>query len=157
MIQAHPEQLHRANTVRLEQGISIRSVARRLDMSQADTRELLDETHNLSLRDLYRLQAILEVPVATLLVESNDPLSPAVSQRAQFVRLSKTVQSLLELNGDPSLQRHLRNLSCLVFEIFPEGAEVSAWHTVGQRRTANEPSYRDEHPIRAFDGMEDEE
>lgn len=162
MIQAAPtepprSQLHRANTVRLEQGISIRSLSRRLNISQAEVREMLDEKNNLSLEQLYRLQEALGVPVPQLLVEELDPLSPHVCQRARFVRLAKTVHALLEYNADPCLVGHLQNLAAQVFEMFPEGAQVGAWHSVGQRRSKDEASYRDENPVPVIDGLEADE
>ena len=80
----HP--LHRLAAVRQQQGISRRTVARRLNIDLATVRTQEAETSDISLSQLYEWQKVLEVPLSELLFEADDSLSAPVLQRAQLVR-----------------------------------------------------------------------
>ena len=130
--------LHRLATVRRQQGISVRNLARRLGCDIATVRAQEGETTDISLSALYAWQRVLEVPVAELLVDSDAPLSPPVMQRAQMVKVMKTVAAIVEKADSPSMKRLLQMLCNQLLEIMPELADVAPWHTVGQRRTLDE-------------------
>ena len=95
-VPANHRALHRLATVRRLQGISRRTVARRLNVEVAEIRRQEEETNDLPLSVLYEWQKALDVPVAELLVESEDALSQPLLQRAQLVRLMKTALAILE-------------------------------------------------------------
>lgn len=133
---AHP--LHRLATVRRQQGISQRNIARRLNIDIATVRDQEEETADLPLSTLYLWQRILEVPIAELLVDSNAPLSPPVFERARMVKVMKTVAAIAEKADTPSMKRLLQMLIEQLLEIMPELTDVAPWHTVGQRRTLDE-------------------
>ena len=66
------------------------------------------------------------------------PLSTPVSQRARMLRVMKTAKALAEASHEPPVQRFATMLISQLVELMPELQEVSAWHTVGQRRTQDE-------------------
>ena len=82
-----PLNLHRIATVRRQQGISLRGLARQQRTTVRELEAEEDEAADLRLSRLYWWQNALDVPVADLLVESNGPLSPPVLQRARLVRV----------------------------------------------------------------------
>jgi transcriptional regulator with XRE-family HTH domain len=135
---AGARRLHRLAEVRRQQGVSRRTVARRLnkDVRQVKLQERQDV--DLPLSELYRWQQVLDVPVSELLVDSNDPLSPPVMQRAQLVRLMKTAAAILERSQQLGIRRMAENLVAQLVEIMPELAEVHSWHAVGKRRSQDE-------------------
>ena len=118
--------------------MSIRSAARRLGISMQEVREQENPTHDLSLSQLVRWQEVLEVPLVDLLVDSSGPLSEPVNQRARMLRVMKTAKALEETATDTPIQRLTAMLITQLVEVMPELKEVSAWHSVGQRRTQDE-------------------
>lgn len=130
--------MQRLATVRRRQGISRRTIARRLNVDLNQVREQESETADLPLSVVYAWQRALEVPVAELLVEASDTLSTPILERSQLVRLMKTVQAIREESKQVSIRRMAQTLADQLIEIMPELAEVSSWHTVGQRRRLDE-------------------
>ena len=130
--------LHRISEVRRQQGISLRSAARRMSAEVSQLKEEEQETTDLRLSDLYRWQQALEVPVTDLLSEQTEPLSRPVMLRAQMVRVMKTAGAILEQSDASGVQAMAQTLVGQLIEIMPELAEVSPWHTVGQRRSLDD-------------------
>lgn len=130
--------LHRLGTVRRLQGISRRTVARRLNTEVATVKLQERETADIPLSTLYEWQKALEVPVAELLVETDDPLSTPVLKRAQLVRVMKTVQAILAQAKQVRVRRLAQTMVDQLIELMPELAEVGPWHTVGKRRRRDE-------------------
>ena len=130
--------LHRLATVRRLQGISRRVVARRMciDISEVSRQE--EETADLPLSKLYEWQKVLDVPVAELLIESQDTLAKPLLQRAQLVRLMKTALAIFEQSAEDTVRLMAQTLVDQLVEIMPELRGVSAWHTVGKRRRLDE-------------------
>jgi transcriptional regulator with XRE-family HTH domain len=130
--------LHRIGQVRQEQGVSVRSVARRLGMSMQDVRDQEHPTSDLRISQVMQWQQVLEVPLADLLLDTEGPLSAPVSQRARMLRVMKTAKALAESASEAPIQRLASMLISQLVEVMPELQEVSAWHSVGQRRTQDE-------------------
>lgn len=130
--------LHRLGAVRRREGISRRTLARRLSVDVTHVKSQENEGTDMLLSTLYRWQEALEVPVAELLVESNDPLSAPVLKRAQMIRLMKTARTILERAHQVSIRRMAQTLIEQLLEVMPELATVNPWHAVGQRRTRAE-------------------
>ena len=80
----------------------------------------------------------LDVPLADLLVECEEPLSAPVLQRARLVRLMKTAAAIQEKSDSRSVRRLADTLVQQLVEIMPELKGVTAWHSVGQRRSLEE-------------------
>lgn len=132
------KQLHRIHEVREQQGTSLRSVARKLNLPMQEVRAQEETSTDLRISDLLKWQEILEVPLSDLLVDTQGPLSDAVGSRASMLRVMKTAKAILETAEDDSVNRLARMLVEQLVQMMPELAEVSAWHTVGQRRTQDE-------------------
>ncbi|NOY30015.1 MAG: helix-turn-helix transcriptional regulator [Planctomycetes bacterium] len=131
-------ELHRVSEVRVQQGASLRSVARKLNLSVQEVREQENGTTDLRITDLLQWQEILEVPLADLLIDSEGPLSEPVCKRARMLRIMKTAKAIKEGAHNRSVIRLANMLIGQLVEIMPELSEVAAWHTVGQRRTQEE-------------------
>jgi transcriptional regulator with XRE-family HTH domain len=134
----HDHPLHRLAAVRREQGVSLRNMARRMGADISSILHQEQETSDLPLSVLYQWQRALEVPVADLLVDSDAPLSTPVMSRARMVKVMKTAVALMEKVHTKPQRRLITMLMEQLLEIMPELREVSAWHSVGQRRTLDE-------------------
>jgi transcriptional regulator with XRE-family HTH domain len=130
--------LHRLAEVRRRQGITRRTLARRLNTDVATVKLLEQPTSDLLLSTLYAWQEVLDAPVAELLIECEEPLSTPVLKRAQMVRLMKTAGAILERASQPSIRRMAQMLVDQLCEVMPELKGVSPWHAVGRRRTQDE-------------------
>ncbi len=142
-----PQALHRIAEVRKLQGISVRSASRRMGIPMEQVRREEKPDSNLNMEDLVRWQQALEVPMVDLLVDENSPLSTPVLARAKWLRIMKTVKALVETTESSSVQRMARMLEDQVLEVMPELKDVSAWHSVGQRRTQDEVGRIAESPV----------
>jgi hypothetical protein len=138
------QQLHEA---RRRQGLSVRCVAQRLNLSVGEVRAQEDVHADMLLSDLYRWQSVLEVPLEELLADPQDGLSPRVLMRARMLRVMKTARALRAQARSESEHRLAKLLISQLIEIMPELKEVSAWPTVGHRRTADEMGRIAENPI----------
>ena len=130
--------LHRIADVRRRQGISVRSAARRLQMSIDQVRRQEEPSNDMLLSELLRWQQALHVPLADLLVETDGPLSEPIMTRARLLRIMKTVRAIKETATSSSIQRFATMLEQQLVELMPELKDVSAWHSIGQRRSPNE-------------------
>jgi transcriptional regulator with XRE-family HTH domain len=130
--------LQRLALVRRLQGVSRRTMARRLNIEIEQVRQQERETANLPLSVLYAWQKALDVPIAELLVEASDSLASPVLERSQLVRLMKTVLAVRERAKQESIQRMAQTMSNQLVEIMPELANIGPWQTVGKRRQRNE-------------------
>ncbi len=135
---APPRRLHRIALVRRQQGVSLRTAARHLGEHASQLRLQEDETTDLRLSQIYQWQKVLDVPVSDLLVEADGPLSRPVLHRAQMVRLMKTAAAIQEAADSDAVRRMAENMINQLVEVMPELGEISAWHSVGQRRSQEE-------------------
>lgn len=129
---------HRIQEVRRQQGVSLRSAARSLGADMRTVRQQEQAGADLKISDLQKWQKALDVPVAELLVESDECLSGPVLERARMIRLMKTAAAILERAPNPSISRMATMLVEQLVEIMPELKSVGPWHQVGQRRSAEE-------------------
>lgn len=113
-------------------------MARRLGADVSTVLHQEEEDSDLPLSVLYHWQRALDVPVADLLVDSDAPLSAPVMERARMVKVMKTAVAIMEKAQTNSQRRLVTMLMEQLIEIMPELREVSAWHSVGQRRTLDE-------------------
>ncbi len=123
----HATALHRVSTVRKQQGVTLRTAARRWGVEIAKVRELEKETSNLTLSQLYAWQELLNVPIEELLCECDRPLSNPIMRRAQLVRLMKTAATLEKYSVNPPVQRLLTMLREQLIEMMPELENVGPW------------------------------
>ena len=130
--------LHRIADVRRLQGVTLRNVSRRLGAPLAVVRRQEQPDCDLRISDLMQWQEVLEVPVAELLVEGEGQLSGPVLQRSRMVKLMKTAAAIRERPHDSTTGRMVSMLIEQILELMPELADVTPWHTVGQRRTLDD-------------------
>lgn len=132
------QKLHRIATVRNQQGVSLRSASRQMGRTMSTVRSQEDETQDLRISELARWQKVLGVPLQDLLIDPDPPLSKPVMERAKLVRLMKTAAALKENVKSEGATRLATMLIQQLVEIMPELEHVSAWHSVGQRRSLDE-------------------
>lgn len=130
--------LHRLASARRSQGVSHRTISRKLKVDMATVRAQEGADTDILLSTLYQWQAVLDVPVEELLVEAQEPLSTPVLKRAQLLRLMKTTAAILERSQQPAIRRMAQTMVAQLIEIMPELREVAPWHAVGRRRTQDE-------------------
>lgn len=136
--QRRGRQLHRIAEVRRLQGVTLRNVSRRLGAPLAAIRRQEQPDCDLRLSELMQWQAVLDVPVAELLVEGEGQLSGPVLQRSRMVKLMKTAAAIRDRAHDSTTGRMVSMLIEQILELMPELADVTPWHTTGQRRTLDE-------------------
>lgn len=129
---------HRIQEVCLQQGATLRALSRKMELGVNEIRQQEDPHTDLRISDLLKWQKVLDVPLADLLVDNEGPLSEPVTRRANMLRVMKTAKAILESAQDRTVKRLAEMLVSQLVEIMPELSEVSAWHTVGQRRTQND-------------------
>jgi transcriptional regulator with XRE-family HTH domain len=130
--------LHRVGAVRRLQGLSPRSIARKLNLDVAAVKLQERPGTDLRLSELYLWQQVLDVPIGELLVESGDHLAAPVLRRAQLVRIMKTAMAIHESTHQESIRRMALTLIEQLKELMPELQHITAWHTVGKRRRRDE-------------------
>jgi transcriptional regulator with XRE-family HTH domain len=130
--------LQRLALVRRLQGVSRRTMARRLNIEVEQLRQQENATADLPLSVLYAWQKALDVPVGELLVEASDSLASPVLERSQLVRLMKTVLAVRAHARQESIQRMAQTMANQLVEIMPELANVGPWQAVGKRRQRSE-------------------
>jgi transcriptional regulator with XRE-family HTH domain len=132
---------------RRRQGLSVRCVAQRLNLTVGEVRAQEEGDADMLLSELYRWQSVLDVPLEELLADPQDSLSPRVLLRARMLRVMKTARAVRAQARSESVHRLAKLLISQLIEIMPELKEVAAWPTVGHRRTADEMGRIAEHPI----------
>lgn len=135
---ATDRRLHRVRTVRLRQGVSLRSAARHMGSDVRTLRLREQESSDLRISELHDWQKALEVPLSELIVDTDEPLSRPVLERARLIRLMKTAAAIQERSTNVEVQRMAQTLVEQLVEVMPELKEVSPWHTFGQRRSLEE-------------------
>jgi hypothetical protein len=96
------------------------------------------KTSDLLLSQLYQWQAALGVPICELLGDAGDALSPPVLERAQMLRLMKTVAAIRQRAEKLPIRRMAQMLTEQILDIMPELKDVSPWNAVGRRRTLDD-------------------
>jgi transcriptional regulator with XRE-family HTH domain len=151
----HPKRLHRVATVRRQEGMSKRSVARKLKVSIRDVDELENEFRDLSIETLYRWAAVLKVPVIELLLPLSEETPTYLKQRGQLVQMMKTVEMLRKEQHSTTVKRLIGNLRRLLLAIMPELVEVRAWPKDGAARCNDRISRIELHVVRDSGDFED--
>ncbi|MBN2578749.1 MAG: helix-turn-helix transcriptional regulator [Pirellulales bacterium] len=130
--------LHRLAQVRRQQGVSRRTIARRLNIDAAAIRQQELETSDMTLSQLYRWQTVLDVPISELLVEADEAISPPLLLRAQLVRLMKSALAIKGNVKQESVRRMVQTIIDQLLDMMPELSGVGPWHAVGKRRRLDE-------------------
>ena len=145
--QGGERKLHQVGAARRRQGLSVRCVAQRLGIPASEVSAQEDEHTDMLLSELYRWQAAVDVPITELIVGPTETLSPPVLTRARMLLIMKTAMAIRRGARSEAERSLARLLIDQILEIMPELREVSAWPTVGHRRTADEMGRIAENPI----------
>ena len=122
---------HRIQEIRRREGVSLRSAARNLGLDARTVREQEQSSQDLKISDLQRWQKALDVPIAELLVESDEALSGPDPGTHRMVRLMKTAAAIQERADGSRVGRLAQMLVEQLVEIMPELKDVGP---VAQRR-----------------------
>lgn len=131
--------LHRLATVRRRQGVALRTVARYLNVDMEEAARQEQETTDLTVSTLQRWQEVLDVPIAELLIESEEMLSGPVMERARLIKVMKTAATILDKSDSPRVRRLAETMMTQLVEIMPELEGIGPWHEqTGARRGREE-------------------
>lgn len=128
-----PAALHRVRAVREQQGLSLRSAAKRVGVDVRVYRLMEEPSNDLSLSELRTIQQAFDVPLIDLL-EDTHSLSRPVEERAKLVKIMKTAAAMREIKSNSRVERLCQMLSEQLIELMPELAEVGGWPQFGARR-----------------------
>lgn len=130
----HAFLLNRIAEVRVQQGLTLRTVSRRTGLPVRELRVQEKPSANLSLKDLHLWKEALEVPLEHLLVDRDASICESIQSRASLVKIMKTVASVREIVVSKRLIRMLDTLRQQLVELMPELSTVRAWQTNANRR-----------------------
>lgn len=133
-----PRRLHRIRELRKQQGITLRTVSRKLGMPASVVREEEKPESDMLVSQLAQWADILDVPIADLLEEPQNNLSSPIRERAKLVRIMKTVKAISERTQEPNVGILAEVLIDQLTDLMPELAEINAWNNVGQRRSTSD-------------------
>ncbi len=125
--------LNRIAEVRKSQGLSERTLAKRLNITTEQLQRLEDPCNDLSISQLVAVQVALEVPLVDLLEDTNS-LSRPVQERAKLVKVMKTAAAIKECKLTSRAMRLAEMLREQLLDLMPELKEVSSWPQFGSRR-----------------------
>lgn len=125
--------LHRVRMVREQQGLSLRSAAKRVGVDVRVYKNMEEPSNDLSLSELRAIQAAFDVPLIDLLEDSHS-LSRPVEERAKLVKIMKTAAAMREMKSNPRVERLSQMLTEQLIELMPELADVGGWPQFGARR-----------------------
>ena len=134
----HAFLLNRIAEVRVQQGLSLRTVSRRTGLPVRELRVQERPSANLSLKDLHIWKEALEVPLEHLLIDRDLSICQSIQSRASLVKIMKTVASVREIVVSQRLIRMLDMLKHQLVELMPELSTVRAWQTNANRRPQDE-------------------
>ena len=112
--------LHRIKQVRIAEGFSLRSVARRMNQETSILRDQEHEGKDLTLTELYRWQAALNVPVHELLIEPECALSEPIRTRASLIRMATTAKAVLKTSTTRVTRCLAQELLHQLIDMMPE-------------------------------------
>lgn len=124
---------HRVAEVRKSQGLTERTVAKRMGIDVRTFRTLECATTDLTISELTALQKALDVPLIDLLVDSTT-LSRPVEERAKLVKTMKTAVAIRETKTAGRVGKLAEMLCNQLVDLMPELSEVSGWPQFGARR-----------------------
>jgi hypothetical protein len=130
--------LHRVGDVLQQEAISLRTIARRMNVTSDQARTEMNPQRDMRLSELYRWKAALNVPTVDLLVRPDIGLSDSVDFRASLLKIMKTVRSIQDVSHGENIDRLAARLARQLTDLMPELKDVSSWPSVGKRRSLDE-------------------
>ncbi|MEM9659430.1 MAG: hypothetical protein AAF961_13815 [Planctomycetota bacterium] len=142
-----PRRLHRIADVMRQENMTIRNAATRMKVTQSRVKREMSPNQDLTITDLMRWQKMLKVPLADLIAEPTDELSPQVQLRGGLLKAMRTVRTIQEATSDPREAKLAERLAQQLTALMPELCHAAAWPSVGQRRTLDEEGAISQHPM----------
>jgi len=144
--------LNNIREVRKREGITIRTMIKRLGITKYEYEKLEADDKDLKISELQRIQAALCVPLQELITPADeDPSFEFITDRVHVLRAYKSAMSLQKLlasSGKADVKRMLERLIADLLVIFPEldghtinrddSTGVHGW-PIGHRRTNDNP------------------
>jgi transcriptional regulator with XRE-family HTH domain len=130
--------LHRLGEARWQEGLSRRTIARRLGVSVKEVQDQEVPTADLPLSVLRRWQAALNVPMSELLEDKGADLSMPVELRAKLLKTMKTAMTILERSKQAGVRDMAQSVVDQLVAMMPELEGVPAWPLVGKRRRSSD-------------------
>lgn len=125
--------LHRIAAVRQQEGVSLRQLRSLMKIGLPELRRQERPSTDLQLSELYRWQQALKVPVAELLSDPPERLSPSLVERTRMVRAMKTALSIVDRCDTPEVKQLAQQLVAELNEVIPGLDSVGSWPLVQQR------------------------
>lgn len=142
--------LHRVGEVRQAQGVSRRAAARRLGIEPRQLDEMEQPATDLPLSVIYACQEMLQVPLEDLLVESEEPLSRPVMERAQMLKLMKTAVTIRNRAKSKPVRHLAEMLVEQLLAIMPDMTDVGPWSSHTETLLDGENAYDRQQAEREF-------
>jgi hypothetical protein len=118
--------------------MSVRIAAQRLGVPPRQVEEMENESQDLPVSMLYRWANALRVPVHEVLLDNDlegiSSLSPLLRDRANMVRIMKTLESIRAEAEGTGVRRQIENLRTQLLEIMPELDSITPWPQFGYKR-----------------------
>jgi transcriptional regulator with XRE-family HTH domain len=124
--------------VRRQEGVSRRTIARRLGIGLREVQAQEQGTADLPLSTLYRWKEVLNVPISELLEEDAGEASSPVVFRGKLLRVMRTAVTILERTRNAATHRLAQFMVEQLIEIMPELKDTTPWPSVGKRRNRRE-------------------
>jgi transcriptional regulator with XRE-family HTH domain len=131
-------QLHRLAAVRRQEGVSRRTIARRLGIGLREVQAQEQKSADLPLSTLYRWKEVLNVPISELLEEDAAEVSSPVMFRGKLLRVMRTAATILERTRNAATHRMAQFMVEQLIEIMPELKDTIPWPSVGKHRSRRE-------------------
>jgi transcriptional regulator with XRE-family HTH domain len=125
-------QLQRLAIVRRQEGVSRRTIARRLGIGLREVQAQEQESADLPLSTLYRWREILDVPISELLEEDVGDLSPPIMFRAKLLQVMRMAVTIYQRTRSAATRRMAQFIAQRLIEIMPELKDTSPWPAVGK-------------------------
>ncbi len=126
--------IHRLSEARRQEGLTKRTIARRLGMSIREVERQESPSADILLSDLYRWKEALGLPVTELLADPDGEASTPIQIRAQLLLIMKTIRSIEQRAHAAPLKRLVETLVTQLLELMPDLKDTAPWPTVGRRR-----------------------
>ncbi len=130
--------IHRLREVRMNEGVSIRTMTARTGLPASVLRRQ-EEEMDLSLSDFLVWQQALGVPFEELIDPRLEQVADHIRTRAGLIRVMKSVKTLLEQASLSQRQSIMvENIVNQLEEIMPELSDVDGWPQYGVRRSVSD-------------------
>jgi len=127
----------------------LRSVSRNMGVGVRQLRREENEAADLTLSRLVEWQRALNVPLLEVLLDNDEQMTPSVIHRGALLKIMKTAAAIIEQSDCPDVKTLASQIADSLTEVMPELAGVTAWPSVGQRRTSEDMGRIAECPVSA--------